>query len=72
MTIIFKIFLTPFSLDIFNNMILEKFFQQLNCLFAGHFWAKVLTAPQQLVQPIHSFGRRETTFITFETTAMFP
>lgn len=71
-TIVFKIFLTPFSLDVFNNMILEEFFQQLYSLFAGHFRAKVLTAPQQLMQPIHSFGRCEATFVTFETTAMFP
>ena len=48
-TVVLEVFLAPFSLDVFNNMVLQEFFKQLDRLFAGHFGAKVLAAPQQLV-----------------------
>lgn len=56
LTVVFKILLAPFSLDVFDHVILQEFLQQLNCLFASYLRPKVLTVPQKLVQPVHSFG----------------
>lgn len=72
LTVVFKIFLTPFSLDVFDHVILQEFPQQLDCLFASYLRPKVLTVPQKLVQPVHSFCGCEAMLIALETTAMFP
>lgn len=72
MTVVFKVLLAPFSLDVLDNVILEEFSQQLDCLLASYLGAKVLTVSQKLVQPVHSLRCREAMLITLEPTTMFP
>ena len=53
-TVVFKILLAPFSLDVLNNVILQEFSQQLDRLFTSYLGPKVLTVSQKLEQPVHS------------------
>lgn len=49
MAIIFKVLFAPSSFNIFNNVIFQEFFKQLNCLVASHFWAEVLIRAKQFM-----------------------
>lgn len=71
-TVVFKILLAPLPLDVLNNMILQEFSQQLDCLFASYLGPKVLTVPQKLVQPVHSLRCSEAMLVTLEPATMSP
>ena len=71
-TVVFKILLAPFSLDVLNNVILQEFSQQLDRLLPSYLGPKVLTVPQELVQPVHGLRCREAMLVTLEPTPMFP
>lgn len=66
MAIVFKVLCPMASFDVFNDMGLEELFEQLQSLIASHLRPKVVVAPQQLMQIIHSLGSCETPVIVAE------
>lgn len=49
MAIILKVLFAPSSFNIFDNMIFQELFKQLNRLITSHFWAKVLIRAEQFM-----------------------
>ena len=66
MAIVFKVLCPMASFDVFNDMGLEELFEQLQSLIASHLRPKVVVAPQQLMQIIHSLRSCETPVIVAE------
>lgn len=66
MAIVFKVLCPMASFDVFNDMSLEEFPEQLQSLVASHLRSKVVVVPQQLMQIIHSLRSCETAVIAAE------
>lgn len=66
MAIVFKVFRPMASLDVFYDVGLEKFPEQLQGLVPSNLWPKVEIAPQKLMQIFHSLGSCETPVMAAE------
>lgn len=63
MAVVLKVLWPMSAFDVFNDMRLEEFPEQLQGLVAGHLRAKVVIVSQQVMQIVHSLGSRETAVI---------
>lgn len=60
LSIVFKVLCPVASLDVFDDVGFQELPEQLQRLVTGHLRPKVVVAPQQLVQVVHSLGSSET------------
>lgn len=72
MAIILEVLFAPSSFDVFNNVVFQELFKQLNRLTASHFGAEVLVGAEQLVQAVHGLRGFEATLVAFEAAPVLP
>lgn len=72
MTIVFKLFCSMPSFDIFHHVSLEELPQELQSLVPGHLRAKVVVAPQEVMEVIHSLRSREAPVVAAEMRPVPP
>lgn len=69
---VFKVLCPVATLDVFDHVGFEELPEQLQRLVTAHLRPKVVVAPQELVQVVHSLGAGETPVVASEMCPVAP